>query len=447
MTPSLRQRLLLSVLLPLLLLLSGTAWLLDLRFRMLSETSLREQLDSQLVALIAASDPDEAGRVNPVIEDAESRLSRARSGLYARVVNRLDKVVWVSPSAEDLTIDYGPPLKPGDRSFRYLEVPGLGSHAAASRGLRWEDARHRRIDLTFTVMASIDPLQAQLHQFRRELLGVFVLLGVLLLLAGAAALRWALQPLRNLAAQITAVESGQSGQLEGAWPQELRGVVTNLNLLLQGERARITRYRDTLGNLAHSLKTPLAVVRASAGSQEPRAAALINTQIDTMAALVDHHLKRAASGGVSVGRRSIEVLPVAQDLRAALLKVHAGKDLLIELDINAALQFMGERDDLYELLGNLMDNAAKWCRSRVRVRAAAAAGGQLTLQVEDDGPGIRPEDRERVLQRGVRADEAVPGHGLGLAMVSGLVQDYGGQLSCAMSELDGANFQVQLPGQ
>ena len=234
MTPSLRQRLLVSVLLPLLLLLGGTAWLLDLRFRLLSETSLREQLDSQVVALIAASDPDEAGRVNPVIEDAESRLSRPRSGLYARVVNRLDKVVWLSPSAEDLSIAYGPPLKPGDRSFRYLDVAGLGSHAAASRGLRWEDARHRRIDLTFTVVASLDPSQVQLHEFRRELLSVFGLLGGLLLLAGAAALRWALRPLRNLASQITAVELGQSEQLDGAWPQELDGVVTNLNLLLQG---------------------------------------------------------------------------------------------------------------------------------------------------------------------------------------------------------------------
>ena len=201
-----------------------------------------------------------------------------------------------------------------------------------------------------------------------------------------------------------------------------------------------------MGNLAHSLKTPLAVVRASAGSGQQGAVALINTQIDTMAALVDHHLKRAASGGVSVGRRRVELLPVAQDLRAALLKVHASKDLLIELVIDPALQFSGERDDLYELVGNLMDNAAKWCKCRVRVRADAGAGEHLFLQVEDDGPGIRPEDRERVLRRGVRADEAVPGHGLGLAMVSGLVQDYGGQLSCTVSELGGANFQVQLPG-
>jgi two-component system sensor histidine kinase PhoQ len=446
MTPSVRQRLLVSVLLPLLLLLGGTAFLLDLRYRTLSEASLREQLDSQLVALISASDPDEAGRVNPVIEDAESRLSRPQSGLYARVVNRLDRVVWTSPSAEGVDIPYGPPLKPNERSFRYLEVAGLGSHAAVSRGLRWEDARHRRIDLTFTVVVSIDPLQVQLHKFRRELLGVFGLLGALLLMAGAAALRWALRPLHNLASQITAIETGQSGQLDGSWPQELRGVVTNLNLLLQGERARITRYRDSLGNLAHSLKTPLAVVRASAGSGQQGAIALINTQIDTMAALVDHHLKRAASGGVSVGRRSVELLPVAQDLRAALLKVHASKDLSIELCIDTTLQFSGERDDLFELMGNLMDNAAKWCKGRVRVRATAGSAGQLQLQVEDDGPGIHPDDRERVLQRGVRADERVPGHGLGLAMVSALVQDYGGQLSCTVSELGGASFQVQLPG-
>jgi two-component system sensor histidine kinase PhoQ len=445
MTLSVRQRLLLSVLLPLFLLLGGTAFLLDLRFRTLSEASLRDQLDSQLVALIAASDPDEAGRVNPVIEDAESRLALPESGLYARVVNRLDRVVWLSPSAEGIDIAFGLPLIPGERTFRYLDVPGRGSHAAVSRGLRWEDARRRRIDLTFTVIASLDPLQVQLHNFRRELLGVFVLLGALLLLVGALALRWALRPLRNLARQITAVETGQEDRLDGTWPAELRGVVTNLNALLQGERARITRYRDTLGNLAHSLKTPLAVVRASIDRRADAQAATINAQIDTMAALVDHHLKRAASGGVTVGQRAVALLPVAQDLRTALLKVHATKDLSIELTIDGSLQFLGERDDLYELLGNLMDNASKWCGGRVQVRAAQGDFGRLLVQVDDDGPGIPEQDRQRVLQRGVRADERIPGHGLGLAMVQALVHDYGGSLVCAVSDLGGASLQLQLP--
>lgn len=446
MTPSVRQRLLLSVLLPLLLLLGGTAVLLDLRFRTLSETALRDRLESQLVALIAASDPDEAGRVNPVIADAESRLSQRESGLYARVVNRLDRVVWVSPSAQGLEVVWGPPLKPGERSFRYVDIPGQGSHATVSRGLRWEDARRRRIDLTFTVMTSLDPLQVQLRNFRRELLGVFLALGLLLLGAGGLALSWALRPLRNLALQITDIETGQREQVEGNWPQELQGVATNLNALLHGERARITRYRDTLGNLAHSLKTPLAVVRASLGSGQGEVASTVNAQIDTMAALVDHHLRRAASGGAVVGRRAVSLLPVAQDLRAALLKVHSAKDLSIELAIDESLQFLGDRDDLFELLGNLMDNAAKWCRGKVLVSALRGVAGRLLLTIEDDGPGIAPADRQRVLQRGVRADELTPGHGLGLAMVQALLDDYGGVLHCDASRLGGASLRLDLPG-
>ena len=209
---------------------------------------MQAQIDAQMVALIASSDPDDAGAVNPTLQDAESRLATPGSGLYARVVNRKGRQVWRSPSNTGTDIDYGPPLLPGQRTFRYSTDPVLGSLAVASRGLRWEDERSRRIDLTFTVAASREPYYLQLREFRQGLLGGVTVLTLLLLVTLAVLLRWVLRPLHVLELQIREVESGGREQLDTEWPRELSGVVGNLNALLAGERHRIARYRDTLGN-------------------------------------------------------------------------------------------------------------------------------------------------------------------------------------------------------
>jgi len=245
--------------------------------------------------------------------------------------------------------------------------------------------------------------------------------------------------------EIHEVEEARRESLGSGYPRELAGVAGNLNALLIGERKRVVRYRDTLGNLAHSLKTPLAVMRAEGAS------ATVSTEIDRMSGIIDHQLKRAAaSGGALLGQAPVEVGQVAAELRATLLRVYASKDLVIELAVAPGAQFIGDRGDLTELLGNLLDNACKWCRTRVRFGATTEAGAgpreRLCLVVEDDGPGISAVDRARVLQRGVRADEKVPGHGLGLSMVHDAVDLYGGRLMIDTSPLGGARFTLRLPG-
>jgi two-component system sensor histidine kinase PhoQ len=229
-------------------------------------------------------------------------------------------------------------------------------------------------------------------------------------------------------------------------------VASNLNALLQGERKRIKRYRDTLGNLAHSLKTPLAVMRAALSADASPQKDAMGAEIDRMTGIIEHQLKRAAaSGGALLGQAPVDVAQVAQELRGALLRVYGStKDLSIELAITAESQFIGDRGDFTELLGNLMDNACKWCRSRVRVIAypdeQAGTRERLRLTVEDDGPGISQENRARVLERGVRTDESVPGHGIGLTMVHDTLELYGGSMVIEWSELGGARFALRLPG-
>ena len=446
---SVSQRLLISVTVLLLLFFGVMAEVLDARFRAVAENSLRELLDAQLRALVASAEPDAGGHIVPRLPDAESRLATPGSGLYAAVSENGGNSFWRAPSATGSLQDFGPPQEPGARDFRYLADSRGARLAAESRGISWEENGVNR-ELTFTVAADLAPMTNQIRDFRRGLVKGFATLAVSLLLALALLLRWALAPLRRLAAQIQSMERGERDSLDERWPTEIEGVVANLNTLLESERTRISRYRDTLGNLAHSLKTPLAVLRASFGADAP-GAAQVHEQVGRMTAIVEHQLRRAVtSGGASVGRKSVDLQPIAQDLRSALLKAHAQKDFSLELAVPAEVQFVGDRDDLMEALGNLMDNACKWCRSRVRVTAqlktGVGAGQKLSVVIEDDGPGVPEADRDRVLQRGARADEATPGHGLGLAMVRDMAEMYGGSLSLGDSPLGGARVELRLPG-
>jgi two-component system, OmpR family, sensor histidine kinase PhoQ len=447
---SLSRRLLVSVSVPLALFFGVMMVVLDNGFQELTDRSLEQLLDSQMVALIAAAEPQPDGRYAPESSDLAARLRTPRSGLYAQIVSVHSKAAWRSPSSAGAPISFGPPLAPGNRAIRY-STNGHERIEIESRGIQFED-RTGHVELTFSVAASLTPYEQQLWSFRRQLFGWFSGLMLLLLAALAGLLRWVLAPLRRMEREIHEVEEGRSEALGGGYPRELSGVAANLNTLLVGERKRVARYRDTLGNLAHSLKTPLAVMRAALASSNSASVAALNPEIDRMSAIIEHQLKRAAaSGGALLGQAPVEVAPIVAELRVALLRVYARKDLSIELVVASNCQFIGDRGDLTELLGNVLDNGCKWCRSVVRLTASVdgsfATRERLSLVVEDDGPGISVEDRIRIGQRGVRTDETVPGHGIGLSMVQDTIEMYGGSLTIGESvALGGALFALRLPG-
>jgi two-component system, OmpR family, sensor histidine kinase PhoQ len=425
---SLSRRLLVSVSLPLALFFGVMMLVLDNGFRALTERSLQEVLDSEMVSLIAAAEPQPGGGYAPAPHALDPRMETPHSGFYAQI--RSQRHQWRSPSTAGLDADFGDLLAQGERNLVYATF-GHDRVAIESRAIQFEDDPNVTRELTFSVAVSRSPYEEQLWRFRQELVGWFIALMLALLVTLAALLQWVLAPMRRMEREIHEVEEGRSETLGAGYPRELAGVASNLNALLVGERKRVSRYRDTLGNLAHSLKTPLAVMRASLPGQQ--AAGAVSTEIDRMSGIIEHQLKRAAA-----------------ELRVALLKVYADKDLSIELAVAAGTQFIGDRGDLTELLGNLLDNACKWCRSRVRLGAALVVGAglreRLSVVVEDDGPGISAQDRARVLERGVRADEKVPGHGLGLSMVHDTVDMYGGWLGIDSSPFGGARFSLRLPG-
>ncbi len=453
--PSVSRRLLIAVTLPLLLFFVLTGAVIDAVFGQQITAALFDRLDEQVVALVTAVDLDRDGNLVINQLDPERRLEVPGSGQYASLRDENGRLLWSSPSLAGTGLVLGTRLAVGGVDFRYLPAQDGTTVAELSRGLQWEYGSGLTRKLVFTAADSTAPQMRQRWRFRQQMAGWFGGLALALLATMAWMMRRALAPVRRLEQEIASVEAGSASALGGGYPRELAGVTRGLNELLASERERIARYRDTLGNLAHSLKTPLAVIRATLGGAEGDAArsqATIQQQIDRMAQIVEHQLKRAAAGGgATLGQAPVPVLPLLTELRAALLKVHARKDLHIEIDLPPELGFLGDAGDIVELLGNVLDNACKWCRSRVLVRARLdperPVQQRLSIVVEDDGTGIPAANRTRVIERGVRADEHVPGHGLGLAMVRETVGLYGGTLEIGGSiELGGARVELQLPG-
>lgn len=451
---SLSRRLLTWVSVALAVFLGVSALALDAIFRDLAQRSLRELLDAQMVGLIAAIETDEDGRIRAASTQAESRLQTPGSGLYAGIRVARGAELWRSPSTAGTGIDFGGDATPGQPQFAYLSLPDGERVAIARRGIRWEVGSGSPEQLTFAVATSLQSYEQQLARFRTQLGGGLVALSALFLLTLRALLRRVMSPLRRLESEIAAVESGNQQALGTGYPRELAGVTANLNALLDGERRRIERYRNTLGNLAHSLKTPLAVLRGALpqDASMQQAASVVAREVDRMNGIIEHQLHRAAaSGGTLLGQRPVDVEPIAQELRRVLGRVHGAKDLAIEIQLSPGLQFLGERADLTEALGNLLDNACKWCRARVRLGGElepAADGGRasLLLVVEDDGPGLPSSLREQGPARGRRADENTPGHGIGLAMVQETADAYGGNLRLGIATLGGARMELRLPG-
>ena len=448
---SLSRQLVLAVALPLVLSFAVTIAVLDGMFRASELRALRERLEQEVVSLVTAAELTEDGRMDLRLLDPESRLSRPRSGQYAQVRNARGRVLWSSPSMAGEAIEFGAPVGTGRTSFFQQRLPDGSVVGILNRGLEWDYAPGSSARLVFSVAEDLATQNARLRQFRRRLYVWFGALALLLLAVLGGLLRHTLRPLHRLEREIAEVDGGRRGRLGDAYPRELAGVAGSLNALLASEQQRIKRYRDTLGNLAHSLKTPLAVMRANLKGTAGQDAGL-DREIERMAQIVERQLRlAAASGGATLGQPSIAVAPVLAELRTAMLKVHAGKDLAIESDVAADAGFVGDGGDLIELLGNLLDNACKWCRGTVRVSArldpTRPPTQGLVLRVEDDGPGIAPADRERVLARGARADERTPGHGLGLAMVTDTVALYRGELLIGESPaLHGASVELALPG-
>lgn len=284
------------------------------------------------------------------------------------------------------------------------------------------------------------------QQFATFTWTALLILGLGLVIAVFLQVQIGLRPLYALRNEIADVRMGRASRIARSYPLEIQPLAEQVNRLLDHNQETVERQRTHVGNLAHALKTPLSVMLAEAGQQKGPLPDIVRRQTEVMKAQVDHHLRRArAAARAQMLGEITPIEPVLDEMAVMLERVFEEKGVVIDWRSPENLAFRGERQDLQELLGNLLENACKWARRRVRVSAGSTGLGQMIVVVEDDGPGLPEDQREAALQRGSRMDETTPGSGLGLSIVVELTRAYGGRVSLSDSELGGLKAVLELP--
>ncbi len=444
---SIHQRLLLAASLVLTAFLGLTGLALDKAFRSAAEEALQARLYSSVYALLAAAEEGEAGVLSMPSVLTDPRFNRPDSGLYARVEGKQTRYRWQSGSGLGRGFKFARHMAPGESLVERVELPGGEAVMSLNFGVVWEDFNGRELEYTLAVAEDLKPHLEQIAAFRNTLLLWLGGAAMLLLLAQGLVLRWGLTPLRQVAEALTEIESGRAERLAGSYPRELTPLTSNINSLIRHAQARQQRYRDSLGDLAHSLKTPLAILQGLADRRDPMAQEeqrSLGEQVERMNQIVGHQLQRAAASGRTSLTRKLPLRQVVERLAGTLSKVYADKGIQWQLEIPETVSIKGDEGDLMELLGNLMENACKYGRGQVRLELEMAHG--LRLRVADDGPGIPADQADQVLRRGHRADQQQPGQGIGLAVAMDILKAYGGRLEIGRSErLGGAEMTLTIP--
>lgn len=464
---SLQTRLLTSVSVLLFIFLGLTGIVLDRAFRSSVEAGVAEQLQLQIYVLLAAVE-EEGGKFYFLQDLRDPRFSQLNSGLYGLVASPVAGEVLRTPSA--LELDFGSfnrlwqNLGRGENFFTRFQAQDEQEYFVAAYGVIWENGQDQ---YNFAVMESTGPYMAEVNKFRASLWSWLGGVAILLLVLQVILLRWGLSPLRRLAIDLKRIEAGASEELCEEYPKELRPVTDNLNLLIKTERKQQSRYRETLGDLAHSLKTPLAVIGGvmqgfthkehehdSMSEVEAEQIKVVEEQLERMNQIIGYQLQRAVkSNGSTALARRVRVSDVCSKILRALNKVYADKAMQVQSLIDDNIVFLGDERDLMEVMGNLLDNAYKYGHSSLSVTANICAGTppQLQIILEDDGPGISDYYQEKVFQRGVRLDTLAQGQGIGLAVVTDIVTSYGGTTEIGKSVDGGArvvlsftNFQISV---
>ena len=449
-TGSLRLRLLAGTLAWVLLSVALAGWGLRSLFREHIAQQLQAQLVSQLDALSGNVDWDAARQQPRVAALSDVRLQRPLSGLYWQI-DRLgpgpQAALARSRSLWDQQLQLpAAPLEYPARGHRVLRLAGAPGQTllAVARTLQLPDADAPLLRL---VVAGDEALLAEpLQRFTRLLLAALSMLALGLALAVALQLQLALRPLALLRERLADVRGGRAARLQGPFPRELAPLVDEFNHVLAENAGMVQRARTQAGDLAHAVHTPLTVLANTAAQDGSALAQLVREQVASARRQVDWHLARArAAAAVHATGLATPVLEPVRALLRTMARLHAARAVDFTLAAGATdAAFRGEAQDLYELLGNLLDNAGKWARSRVVVQVRRQ-GGQVCISVDDDGPGIPEAERARMFERGTRLDEERPGSGLGLDIVRTLAETYGGSVQALTSPLGGARMLLCLP--
>jgi len=417
---------------------------LDAAFHKSSEAGLNARLESLVYLVLAATEVADGGSLSVQDDPGDPRLGQPGSGIYAQVQGQHGQ--WTSPSSIGVSLPELQAIEPGETQFL---APVADSDFYSLRyGVAYELPDGRLLPVTVTILASSLELQQEEQAFRAGLSRSLGAVGVILVLAQLLFLTLGLRPLRRITRDIAGIESGKLQRLEDHYPKELEPLIRNINNLLETEKANQARYSNALDSLAHSLKTPLSVIRSSLPADTAAKSEAVNNAVSDMQHLIATRLQRAAASTRRTMAPAVDVRTQAERLIQSLTRVYSQDLINIDAIIEPGLAFYGEQRDLLELLGNLLDNACKYGGGQVRLTAqllnTAETRAGISLQVEDNGPGMGRGESEQLLRRGVRGDERAEGHGFGLAIVLEIVNAYNGEIEITQSDLGGACISVSL---
>jgi len=409
------------------------------------EQSVEKRLAADAGALISAARTDNGKLSMPSkLPDEEFDIPDAK--LLGFIYDREGNLVWQSRSARDISVTYLPRYDGGGN--RLLRIDDSNGDEFYLYDVEVDLLRGESAAFSIVTLQPASDTQALYNGFMQQLylwLGLALLLLLGLLWFG---LTWGFRSLRGLRRELDEVESGHRERLSEAHPSELLRLTGSLNRLLDSERQQRERYRHSLDDLAHSLKTPLSVLQGAseiiaAHPENREQTRIVQVQIERMSQQISYQLQRASLRKSGLIRHRVPLRQVLDNLCEALDKVYAGKQVTVQRAFDPELQIPMERAALLELLGNLLENAYRLCLGQVRVSASISDGG-CQLCVEDDGPGVPISQRERILRRGERLDGQHPGQGIGTAVVKDILESYDGELFVEKAELGGAAFRVRL---
>ncbi|WP_022965838.1 ATP-binding protein [Denitrificimonas caeni] len=445
-TSSLRVRLMLGAALTVLMFILALFPALQQIFTSALEESIEQRLAADASALISAARITKGQlRMPEKLPDEEFEILTARQLGY--IYDNKGVLIWRSRSSELENINYQP--KYDGRGHEFLRVKDAQGREFFVYDVEVDLLRGQSAAFSIVTMQPVNDYQAMYDNLRQQL---YVWLGfALLLLLGFLwlGLGWGIRSLRSLSAELDEVENGTRDSLSDEHPRELLRLTRSLNRLLESERQQSERYRHSLDDLAHSLKTPLAVLQGlgeviAAQPANHNQAKTLQGQVNRMNQQISYQLQRASLRKSGLLRYSVKLKPLVDSLTEALDKVYRDKRVVVISDFSLELRIPVEQGALLELLGNLLENAYRLCINEIRIRAQLL-GNHYELVVEDDGPGVPEHQRERILQRGERLDTQYPGQGIGTAVVKDIIDSYDGQLFVEESVLGGAQFRILFP--
>ncbi len=436
------------------LLLAGAVGLTSV-YRSSVFRAVDDQLEGAVTSLLENVDADESGVIGVSTPALDPRYAQTYSGRYWEVFyideddgSRISVAGSRSLFGRSIALDEDLVEAARERIGVRVTGGGEGPEGQSLRVMAMAVRVGPFNDLVLlTAAEDRAPANRDIRAFALAASWTLAAFAIGLLAAVFVQVRWGLAPLFAMRAAVEAIREGERERLDEAAPSELAPLARELNALIDHNRDIVERARAHVGNLAHALKTPISVILNESRSQKGDFAETVRRQTEKMQIQVEHHIQRAtaATRGQSHGSRT-DVRAVIEDLARTLPRMYPERDIALEVSAASDLQFRGERQDLEEMVGNLMDNAFKWARGRVRIASAAAdAPGRLAIVVDDDGAGLPPDQRSEVIARGMRLDEAAPGSGLGLAIVHDLARVYGGRLELGESPLGGLRAALNLP--